>query len=102
MAEEARIYAADLATLTAIVRETPADVASLMLVGHNPGLAELALLLAASDASAGEDYRRMTQKYPTAALAVLAFPGDDWRVVPESCRLERFVTPKLLGGRDDD
>lgn len=99
IAEEARIYAASLAMLVAIVRETPAEVPSLMLVGHNPGLAELALLLGAA---ADGDYARMAGKYPTAALAVIDFAQDDWRVVPESGRLERFVTPKQLGGHDDD
>ena len=102
VAEEARIYAASLGTLLALVRETPADAASLMLIGHNPGFAELAVLLSDAGASTDDDYRRMTQKYPTAALAAIDFPIDDWRVVPESGRLARFVTPKQLGGRDDD
>ena len=102
VAEEARIYSARLGTLLALVRETPPDVASLMLVGHNPGLAELAVLLSDPDASADDDYRRMTQKYPTAALTAIDFAQEDWRVVPESGQLARFVTPKQLGGQDDD
>jgi phosphohistidine phosphatase len=102
VAEEARIYAASLGTLLALVRETPADVPSLLLIGHNPGFAELAALLSDPAAAAGGDYARMTRRYPTAALAVIDFAPDDWRVVPESGRLERFVTPKQLGGNDDD
>jgi phosphohistidine phosphatase len=102
VAEDARIYAANLGTLLALVRETPAHVPSLLLIGHNPGFAELAMLLSDAVTSVDDDYRRMTRKYPTAALAVIDFAQDDWHVVPESGRLERFVTPKQLGGHDDD
>lgn len=37
-----RIYEAALDTLLELVRETAADVASLVIVGHNPGVSELA------------------------------------------------------------
>jgi phosphohistidine phosphatase len=102
VAEEARIYAASLGTLLAVVRDTPAEVPSLMMVGHNPAFAELALLLSKPDAGVHEDHARMARRYPTAGLAVIDFALDDWRVVPETGQLERFVTPKLLGGHDED
>jgi phosphohistidine phosphatase len=100
--EELRIYAASAATLLAIAREGPAAEASLMLIGHNPGMAELAMSLSDPQHAAADDFRRMLRKFPTAALAVIDFPQDDWRIVPGAGRLIRFVTPKQLGGRDED
>jgi phosphohistidine phosphatase len=66
-----------------------------MLVGHNPGLEELALLLAGSGAD--DDTARMTEKFPTAAVAVLGFNTDSWAAIePGAGRLEHFLTPKQL------
>ena len=68
---------------------------SLLLVGHNPGLAELAALLIAS----GEiDARqRLIEKFPTAALAVIDFALDDWgKLHSRAGRLDRFVVPRAL------
>ncbi|MFE4950392.1 SixA phosphatase family protein [Leifsonia sp. NPDC056665] len=44
-----RVYAASADQLLAIVREAPADVRTLILVGHNPGMEQLASLLAGED-----------------------------------------------------
>jgi phosphohistidine phosphatase len=72
--------------------ETPRHV---MLVGHNPGLEELALLLVGSGAR--DDTARMTAKFPTAAAAVIGFNADSWAgIEPGSGRLEHFLTPKQL------
>jgi len=72
--------------------ETPRHV---MLVGHNPGLEELALLLVGSGAA--DDTARMTEKFPTAAVAVVGFNAESWAAIkPDSGRLEHFLTPKQL------
>jgi phosphohistidine phosphatase len=72
--------------------ETPRHV---MVVGHNPGLEELALLLVGSGAA--DDTARMTEKFPTAAVAVIGFNADSWGLIaPGSGRLEHFLTPKQL------
>jgi phosphohistidine phosphatase len=63
------------------------------VIGHNPGIHELAIALAGS----GADAESMRAKFPTGALAVLAFDGP-WRdVSPGGGLLEAFVTPKDLG-----
>jgi phosphohistidine phosphatase len=49
---------------------------SVMMIGHNPGIAELAGILAAR-APNHPDFRR----YPTAATLVLDFQIDNWREV---------------------
>ena len=66
-----------------VIKETPRNVHSLLLVGHNPGLAELAsLLIASGDVEAR---RQLIEKFPTAALAVIDFPLD---VIPRALDTE--------------
>ena len=44
-----------------------------------------------------ESRQRLIEKFPTAALAVIDFPLDDWsKIHPKSGRLDRFVLPKAL------
>lgn len=63
------------------------------MIGHNPGVHDLAIALAGSGAERG----RMETKFPTGALAVLALDGP-WRDVSSGGgRLEAFVTPRDLG-----
>jgi phosphohistidine phosphatase len=95
-----RIYEAEPDALIQVIHETPRDVNSLLLVGHNPGLAELAALLVASGKA--EARLRMAAKFPTAALAVLDFKGHDWsKLAPRSGKLDRFIVPKGLQGETD-
>jgi phosphohistidine phosphatase len=92
---DARLYDTDADELLKVIKETPSSVHSLLLVGHNPSLADLASLLMASG---DVDIRqRLIEKFPTAALAVIDFPLDDWsKIHPRSGRLDRFVPPKML------
>lgn len=95
-----RVYEAPAARLLEVLRTAPADAGNLLLVGHNPGIQELARLLAEGAASA--PLRRLSQKFPTAALAVLEFSVSAWtELAPQSGRLIAFVTPSDLGGEDD-
>jgi len=87
----------DSADLMALVREAPAHVETLLVVGHNPGLEDFATRLA-GDGSAAEALGRMRTKFPTAALARFQFSGD-WRdLSPGSARLTHFLRPKDLAG----
>ncbi|MEE9544774.1 MAG: histidine phosphatase family protein [Rhodospirillales bacterium] len=70
-------------------------VNQVMVIGHNPGLETLAANLA-GDAEA-TSLKRMTSKYPTAALAVLKTSVKRWRELgPGGARLEQFVCPRDL------
>ncbi len=90
-----RLYDAAPRDIIGIVKASPASAHSLMLIGHNPGLHEAALMLIASgDIDARE---RLREGLPTAGLVVVDFAFDDWsKVHPHSGRLERFVSPKSL------
>jgi phosphohistidine phosphatase len=89
---EDELYAASSDELLARLRRVPDTVASVMLIGHNPGLQQLALVLA----SAGKELERLEEKFPTAALATLAL-GTTWnRLAPGSSTLAAYVVPKQL------
>jgi phosphohistidine phosphatase len=68
-------------------------VQSVMVIGHNPGLADLALLLA----RAGANRHELEAKFPTGALATLAFNGAGWAALePGGAELVDFVRPRDL------
>jgi phosphohistidine phosphatase len=74
------------------LRAVSDDAASVMLIGHNPAVEQLAITLASS----GEKVAIIERKYPTGALATLEFNGS-WRELRSgSAELTAFVTPKDL------
>ncbi|MCL2551638.1 MAG: histidine phosphatase family protein [Actinomycetia bacterium] len=88
---EERLYDASLGDLLALLSETPDDVSSLLLVGHNPGMHALADALAGS--AEGDTLARMTRGFPTAAFAVITFDGS-WKSVEHGVgRLTAFWAP---------
>jgi phosphohistidine phosphatase len=92
----AELYGADVAQLLETIRNASvADPERLMMVGHNPGMHELAIALAGSGNSAGRS--ALADNLPTAGLAILDFDIDDWADIGiRRGRLELFVSPKLL------
>lgn len=98
---DGRVYEARPEALLGVIHDTPSAVRTLLLIGHNPGLAELAALLTGH----GDRYAfaRLKTKYPTCGLAVLHFAVDSWTGVAKGIgRLERFVTPATLGDGPDE
>jgi phosphohistidine phosphatase len=90
------LYGADpLQILQAIRLASVADSQRLMVVGHNPGMHELALALAGSGDGAGR--KSLANNLPTSGLAVFDFAVDDWADVAfRRGRLVLFVSPKSL------
>ena len=88
------LYGASEAELLACLRALAQEIDSVMVIGHNPGLEELALALA----SQGAQLARMREKYPTAALATIDLPAEDWRAIERgSGKLVAYVRPRDLG-----
>ncbi|HET9382532.1 MAG TPA: histidine phosphatase family protein [Streptomyces sp.] len=88
-----RLYAADAAELLAVVREAPAGVMTLLLVGHNPGLQDLVLALAGD--GLGDTLERVRTKFPTSAVAVLARYGTGWQdLAPRTAVLTSVLVPR--------
>lgn len=91
----ADLYLAATETLLRCIRTTDDGHASLLIVGHNPGLQQLALLLGEN----GPLRQEIMTKYPTGALAEIELPVDSWAGVREGQgRITRFLRPRDLDG----
>ena len=75
-------------------------VTPLMVVGHNPSVQSLTLRLLARQN--GTVMERIRRKFPTAAVAIVALPIEEWRQVQSKSdvggEIELFLTPKMLEG----
>ena len=86
---ESSLYGAGAQQLLERVRRVSDEAESVMLVGHNPAMEDLTVLLTDADSLAGE-------KFPTGALATLTFSGSWRQLGPGKARLESFVAPRKL------
>jgi phosphohistidine phosphatase len=62
---ERRLYQADAHDVAEVIRQSADPAAVVLYVGHNPAAAELAALLTGTE-----------REFPTAAIAVIAVPGQ--------------------------
>lgn len=83
------LYAADSDRLLARLRELPETAGSVLVIGHNPGLQDLALTLAPGSAE-------LAEKFPTGALASFAFDTPWLRVGEVGAVLVAYVVPREL------
>jgi len=72
---EHRLYSADPDDVVEVIGELGGDARSVLVVGHNPTVHELALLLL-EPTDVGRS--RLEKGFPTAALAVVAVPTPSW------------------------
>ncbi len=85
---ESALYLASVQSLLTCIRAVPVETSALWVVGHNPGLAELATLLAGSTAS----QHGLSRKFPTASRAVFALEEASWSDIgKQSLRLTAFL-----------
>jgi phosphohistidine phosphatase len=88
---DGRIYEASAERLLEVVREIAEPAATVLLVGHNPGLEQLIATLT-----------NVNERMPTAALACIAFDLTVWRAVaPRTGRLVWLARPKELAAEPD-
>src|SRR5215471_10994842 len=83
------LYLATVPQLLDILREVNETVRSLMLIGHNPGLHELAVRLAGASA-AGPMAARLAEGFPTAALAEFSVATQWQQIGDAGARLVRY------------
>jgi phosphohistidine phosphatase len=91
------LYGADPAQMLQTIRDASvSDPKRLMVIGHNPGMHELALAL--TDGGGDTAGRRaLSDNLPTSGLAIFDFAISDWADVAfRRGRLALFVSPKLL------
>ena len=92
------LYLADVPQLLAILRSLPSSARSVLLIGHNPGLHDLAVTLVGPSAMtpANDLTRRLAESYPAGALADFSV-SVPWHELGEgSGRLAHFVGPRDL------
>jgi phosphohistidine phosphatase len=97
-----RVYQATVSDLLELVRQAPADVTELLLVGHNPGMQGLTLTLAdravadpeARSGPVNSSLLRARVSFPTASIAVLAFAGPWSGLAPGAADLVELITPR--------
>lgn len=87
------VYEAFADDLLAVLRGTPDQHRMVMIIGHNPGLSELAALLTGGRGSTAAR-QRMEAKFPTSGVAVINFDGDWSALRPGSAELESFDVPR--------
>jgi len=89
------LYLAPSEQILKAIHGVDAKVNTLLVIGHNPGLAQLASHLAASGDKAA--IHRLRDKYPTSGLAVLEAGIGAWSKL-DRAKLIQFVTPADLDG----
>lgn len=88
------LYHASPATMLELLHEVEPSRRCVLVVGHNPGLMELASLLAGSDE--GVLAQRLASGFPTGALAVFELMGPWSTIDAGAAKLMDFVTPREL------
>jgi phosphohistidine phosphatase len=93
------LYLAPAAHLLDVLRGVTETARSVMMVGHNPGLHELALSLLGPPTA--EDRQQaplldLLRGFPSGALAEFVVPGPWSRLNGGGVRLQRFITPRSL------
>lgn len=86
------LYLAPGSALLEHVHDTGDEVGTALLIGHNPGLHELALLLA--DPGSPVELPSLSGKFPTGALATFRFAPSWHRLKPRGATLIAYVTPR--------
>jgi len=89
-----RIYDASAAQLLNLLREVPDTVKAVMVIGHAPGIPVLATALAHNDSGSSDVMDRISNGFPTSALAVLGFDGSWSGLAPEMAYLRDFAVPR--------
>jgi phosphohistidine phosphatase len=90
---ESELYGAAALDLLEHLHEIAPSVRSVMVIGHNPGLEQLALRLARG----GSRVQALAVKFPTGALATLAFSGPGWAALDRgTAELVEFIRPRDL------
>ena len=92
------LYLATGTQLLGVLHDVAETARSVLLIAHNPGLHELAMMLTGAQAMARgtPTLRRLAEGYPTGALAEFSIAGPWWQLDQGGGRLLRFLAPRDL------
>jgi len=92
---EKELYLASEDALLRRLQALAAEVKTVLLIGHNDGIGQLAAMLAGRGPEPA--LSELREKYPTGALATLHLPRGPWSALtPGACELRAFVRPRDL------
>ncbi len=92
---ESGLYAATAERLLARLRSLDQEVTSVLVIGHNPGLQDLALQLAGDDL---EVVMQLREKFPTGAIAEVVADCDSWSdLTPGSAHVASLTVSRDSG-----
>lgn len=94
------LYLASAPAMLKVIQEVGATARSVLIVGHNPGVHDLAMLLVGAQAASFDnpDIRRLAEGFPSGALAEFTITVP-WQSLDEGGgRLTRFLCPRDLPG----
>jgi phosphohistidine phosphatase len=88
-----RLYEASAQKILEVLQEVPDKVDHVMIVGHNPGMQDLAVMLAVS----GGKHQQLKDKLPTASVVTLEFDEELWKdLQPATGHVVLYMSPKTL------
>lgn len=90
---EDRLYEASPAQILAVINRVPETVTSLLVIGHLPGVQEVAMRIASVE-SAEEPVMELATRYPTAGLTVMDYAGDWATLDGRDAVVTDFVVPR--------
>lgn len=89
------LYEASAGRILAVIGKASETANTLLVLGHNPGLGDIASGLAGAGSDTGS-LTRLREKFPTAALARFDFDGAWCDLHPNSAILTHFLRPREL------
>lgn len=99
---EDELYLASTQVLLRRLKKIPPRTRCVMIIGHNPGLAELVVRTADPAESDGNALEKAGRRFPTASCAVMTVLTPWGEIQDGDCALMSFFTPEDLGGVNED
>ena len=90
---DSRIYTASVSALCSIINEVPDTVGTLLVIGHQPVLQELALRLASADSDEEAVYE-LAMNYPTLGTTVLETGHPYSHLDARDAKVTHFTVPR--------
>jgi phosphohistidine phosphatase len=90
---EEQLYEAVAHELLKLLRKTPSDVRTVLMIGHSPGIPDLVEKLAPRQGK-DELWKRMDTKFPTSAMAILSYKGSWSDLAKHGAELVSFDVPR--------
>ena len=89
---EPKIYNASEVELLAQIAKVTENINTLMVIGHNPGLYQLSLVLAKEGDK--QMHNKLQMQFPTCALVVINFEGNWQNILNSRSKLTLFAVPE--------